>query len=140
MNISELGRRAGTTTGALRFYERSGVLPAARKHANGYRTYDETDLCRVRVLVSLRALGLSLDESGQLAVLCAAGQCDAMAADLRPRIAARRIEVAAARAELDHLDIELVNLEQALECGQPQATLCLERREPDAAMRLSVRA
>jgi len=141
VRISELARRAGTTAGAIRFYERSGVLPPAGKRANGYRSYGEADLCRLRVLVSLRGLGLPLDESSELAAMCAAGRCDDMASDLRARIVARRAELAAARAELDHVDGELANLERALDGGEPQATLCLERRDPDAAaLRLPVRS
>ena len=141
MNVSELAREAGTSPGTVRFHERQGVLPAARREGNGYRLYDDVDLCRLRVLVSLRGLGLSVIESGQLASQCAAGQCDDMCSDLLPRLASRRAEIAAARAELEHLDAELVRLEGAIDRGAPNATLCLERRDGDAAsMRLPVRA
>ena len=119
MNVSELAREAGTSPGTVRFYERQGVLPAARREGNGYRLYDDVDLCRLRVLVSLRGLGLSVIESGQLASQCAAGQCDDMCSDLLPRLASRRAEIAAARAELEHLDAELVRLEGAIDRGTP---------------------
>jgi DNA-binding transcriptional MerR regulator len=113
--------------------------PAER--AMGTARYDDVDLCRLRVLVSLRGLGLSVIESGQLASQCAAGQCDDMCSDLLPRLASRRAEIAAARVELEHLDAELVRLEGAIDRGAPTATLCLERRDGDAAsMRLPVRA
>ncbi|MGZ6259163.1 MAG: MerR family transcriptional regulator [Candidatus Limnocylindrales bacterium] len=128
MNVSELARRAGVAPGTIRFYERAGVLPDAQRQANGYRRYDEPDLCRLRVVVSLRALGLALEESGRLADQCATGRCDDMATDLLPRLIARRVEVATARAELDHLDRELARLEASFRAGEPSATLDLERR------------
>ena len=135
MNVSELARRAGVAPGTIRFYERAGILPSAARQANGYRRYAELDLCRLRVLVSLRALGLALDESGRLADQCASGRCDEMATDLLPRLVARRAEVAAAHAELDHLDRELARLEDSLLRGEPSASLDLEGRMPVSATR-----
>jgi hypothetical protein len=43
-----------------------------------------------------------------------------------PRILQRRAEVAAARTELDHLDRELADLEQALKHGDAKPRLCCE--------------
>jgi MerR family transcriptional regulator, copper efflux regulator len=120
MKVSELARRAGIAPSALRFYEAEGVLPRAARGPSGYRDYDDVDLCRVRVVVSLRSLGLDLHEAGRLAGLCGEGRCDEMAVDLLPRIVARRSEVASARAELDHLDAELASLERKLRGEQPQ--------------------
>lgn len=131
MRISELARRVGVTAKTIRFYESEGVLPAAARAPNGYREYSEADLCRVRVVTSLRSLGIGLNEAARLADLCAIGRCEEMASDLLLRIAARRTEAAAARAELDHLDAELVGLKHALRTGQPRSALCLERRNAD---------
>jgi MerR family transcriptional regulator, copper efflux regulator len=125
MKVSELARRSGTTAKAIRFYEAEGVLPAPPRAPNGYREYDEFDLCRTRVLVSLRSLGIPLNESGRLATLCAADRCDEMSTQLLERVRDRRAAVAAARAELDHLERELGNLEAALDGGRPKTNLCL---------------
>lgn len=141
MKVSELARRSGVAASAIRFYESAGVLPAPPRRPNGYREYGEQDLCRIRVLASLRALGLELDESARLADLCSNGRCDEMEEALLPRIAERRAELAAARAEIDHVDEELVRLERAIRSAEPQPTLCLEnqeRRFADARLRLPV--
>ncbi|MGX1673337.1 redoxin family protein [Streptomyces sp. NPDC055400] len=53
MQISELARRAGVTTKAVRYYESLGLLTPGRL-ANGYRDYDEHD---VRLTQEIRALG-----------------------------------------------------------------------------------
>lgn len=133
MKVSELARRAGTTPTAIRFYEAEGILPAPVRAGNGYRDYGEDDLCRVRVLSALRTLGLDLREAGRLAGMCADGRCDAMALNLLPQIVARRAEVAAARAELDHLDGQLADLEGMLRLQEPQTDFCTQEGSDDAA-------
>ncbi len=140
MKVSELARAAGVTPATVRFYEAQGILPGAARRSNGYRDYDADDLCRLRLVVTLRGLGLDLPESGRLAALCSSGRCDEMAGDLLERLTERQHEVAAARAELEHLEAELANLERVLREGRPHATLCLERRRTDdPAVRLPVR-
>ncbi len=125
MKVSELAQQAGTSAKTIRFYEAEGILPAPPRQGNGYRDYDEEDLCRVRLVVALRALGLDLPESGRLASLCSTGQCDDMSAAFAARIRERRASVAAAIAELRHLDEELATLQRTLETGEPQETFCL---------------
>jgi len=128
VKVSDLAERAGVTPSAIRFYETQGILPEASRAENGYRQYDDVDLCRLRVLVALRGLGLDLPESGRLAAMCAADDCKGMADRLTGRLADRRREVAAARVELDHLDTELAALERALTSDQPRNALC-QRKE-----------
>lgn len=67
--------------------------------------------------------------------MCGDGRCDDMAVDLLPRIVARRLEVANARAELDHLDAKLAILERTLRCGNPRFMLAFdaERNVYDAS-------
>src|ERR1019366_1779267 len=107
MNVSEIAHEVGIATSAVRFYERRGVLPRPSRQANGYREYTADDLCRLRLVVSLRQLGLELSVAGQLADMCLAGQCDLMTRDLRPLIATQRVALARTRAELDALDRQL---------------------------------
>jgi DNA-binding transcriptional MerR regulator len=124
MNVSELARRAGVTAKAVRFYESSGAIPAATRAANGYRSYTEDDLCQLRLIVSLRGMGLPLAESGRLASLCVADKCDVMATELLPLVRERRSAVAAQRRELDHLERELAAVESALKGESPKLNLC----------------
>lgn len=119
MKVSELARRAGIAASALRFYEAEGLLPPARRTATGYRDYDDADLCRVRLIVSLRSLGLDLRAASRLARQCGDGHCDDMVDDLQPLLGAKRQEIAAARADLDRLDARLAALEEALRSGEP---------------------
>ena len=70
MKVSELARRVGIAPSAVRFYEEVGVLPAARRRDNGYRDYGPDELARLRLVVSLRRLGLAPVDAGRLAALC----------------------------------------------------------------------
>jgi DNA-binding transcriptional MerR regulator len=86
----EIAREVGIAPSAIRFYERKGIMRRARRHANGYREYTDEDLCRLRIVVSLRQLGLDLPVAGRLASLCQRGRCDAMARDLLPLVSTQR--------------------------------------------------
>ena len=117
MKVSDLATRAGTTAKTIRFYEAEGVLPAAPRTENGYREYGDDDLCRLRLVVTLRSLGIDLTESGRLAELCATGHCDVMAGDLSQRITDRRREIHATISELRHLERELTRVERSIAAG-----------------------
>jgi DNA-binding transcriptional MerR regulator len=130
MKVSELARQAGITPTAVRFYESEGILPAPGRSAAGYREYGDRDVCRVRVLVSLRSLGLDLREAGRLAEQCSTGHCDEMAENLLPQIVVRRAEVAAARVELDHLDAKLAALESTLRAGGIECVVEAQKGAP----------
>ena len=129
MKVSELAERAGTSAKTIRFYESEGILPAPPREANGYRSYDDSDVCRTRVVVSLRGLGIDLSEAGRLATMCASGRCDDTMTDLAARVPERRREVAAAIAELQHVDAELASIERALAAGQSLPSLCTRKED-----------
>ena len=59
MKISELAKRTGVSTHALRHYERLGLLEPVR-HANGYRNYTETMRREVVFIAMSRKIGFSL--------------------------------------------------------------------------------
>ncbi|AYF78508.1 MerR family transcriptional regulator [Nocardia yunnanensis] len=65
MLISELSRRTGVSTRALRHYDRSGLLEAGRR-SNGYREFPESSVERVRRIRALLAVGLDLSAVGEL--------------------------------------------------------------------------
>ncbi|HEY5436925.1 MAG TPA: MerR family transcriptional regulator [Candidatus Limnocylindrales bacterium] len=109
MRIAELARRAGVAASAVRWYEQAGVLPAPPRRDNGYREYADADLARLRLVVSLRRLGLGPEDAGRLARLCLDhGEIDG---DLVPLLAEQREAIARQRADLDRLEGELADLE-----------------------------
>lgn len=52
---------------AVRFYERRGLLPMARRSESGYRLFDEQDLRRLEFIRRAKLLGLSVRKIGELA-------------------------------------------------------------------------
>ncbi len=109
MKVSEFADRVGIAPSAVRWYEEVGVLPPGRRAANGYRQYDEEDVARLRLVVSLRRLGVGPEDAGRLARLCL--EHGAVDTDLLPMLAAQRAAIGRQRADLDRLDGELDDLE-----------------------------
>jgi MerR family transcriptional regulator, redox-sensitive transcriptional activator SoxR len=61
MTIGDVARRAGVRSSAIRFYERSGVLPPARR-ASGQRRYDQAVLKQLAVVTLAREAGFTIRE------------------------------------------------------------------------------
>ncbi|UUW91334.1 MerR family transcriptional regulator [Pimelobacter simplex] len=57
MRISELADAAGVSVATLKYYQREGLLPPARKVAARLAEYDDTHLRRLRLLRVLREVG-----------------------------------------------------------------------------------
>lgn len=62
MRIGDAAAAAGTTPRALRFYEQRGLLPPPARTASGQREYGPAEVDRVRVIRSLLALGLTVED------------------------------------------------------------------------------
>jgi DNA-binding transcriptional MerR regulator len=62
MHSGELGHAAGVSTDALRFYERSGLLPRPERSQAGYRLYSPEALHRVRMIRGALSVGFSVAE------------------------------------------------------------------------------
>lgn len=63
MQISELARRTGTSTKAVRYYEHLGLLAPARL-GNGYRDYSDEHVQIVEEIRALAAIGISPSKAG----------------------------------------------------------------------------
>jgi len=109
VNVSELAGRAGVAPSAVRWYESAGILPPATRRPNGYREYGADDLARLRLVVSLRRLGLGPVDAGLLARQCL--ERGATDLDLGPLIASQRAAIERRRDDLDRLEGELIDLE-----------------------------
>src|SRR5882672_2491867 len=59
IGAAECARRTGLTVRALRVYERHGLIEPARS-GKGWRCYGPRELQRLNVIVTLKALGMTL--------------------------------------------------------------------------------
>lgn len=106
MRIGELANAVGLPSQTIRFYERKGLLPAPERGANGYRTYDESTLARLRFVQTAQAAGLTLAEIGTIIDLRDDGNvpCAHVATLIHSKLAdvrARLRDLAALEAELE---------------------------------------
>ncbi|MEV4919341.1 MerR family transcriptional regulator [Streptomyces tirandamycinicus] len=62
LTIGELAERAGVTVKTVRFYSDRGLLPESGRSTGGHRRYGSEALDRLRLIRSLRELGLPLPE------------------------------------------------------------------------------
>lgn len=62
IKIGELAREADVHIETLRFYERKGLLSAAKRTEKGYRLYERDDITRVRFIKHAQRVGFSLKE------------------------------------------------------------------------------
>lgn len=108
MRIGELSSLTNCPITRIRFYEEKGLMPPARRSANGQRIYGEADVERLRFITSCRSNNMPLDciawflafESKE------APQCE----ELRSKIAFYLDKVARQREDLDRLESHLRSL------------------------------
>lgn len=60
--VGDIAKLTGLTVRTLRFYDQISLFSPSGQTESGHRLYDESDLSRLQQLLSLRELGLSLDE------------------------------------------------------------------------------
>jgi len=93
MKIGELAAATGLAPSAIRFYEQSGLLPAAQRAANGYRSYSVEAVERLRYIQLAQALGFTLDTLRAGLVTRGTQSKDEMQDEMLQRLDARLVEV-----------------------------------------------
>jgi MerR family transcriptional regulator, redox-sensitive transcriptional activator SoxR len=63
LTISDVSRRSGVASSALRFYEERGLISSVRA-GSGHRRYPRSVLRRIAVIVFAQRIGLALEEIG----------------------------------------------------------------------------
>ena len=63
LTISEVSRRSGVASSALRFYEERGLISSVRA-GSGHRRYPRSVLRRIAFIVFAQRIGLTLEEIG----------------------------------------------------------------------------
>ncbi|NRF69906.1 MerR family transcriptional regulator [Aquincola sp. S2] len=66
LKVGELAKRSGLTVRTLHHYDSIGLLRPSGRSDGGYRLYDRSDVARLHGIQALRALGLPLEDIGQL--------------------------------------------------------------------------
>ncbi len=62
MKIGELAKKTGIAAHTIRFYESKGLLPKAKRGANGYRYYGQDASERLTLIQFTQRMGFTLEE------------------------------------------------------------------------------
>jgi MerR family transcriptional regulator, copper efflux regulator len=62
IRIGDLSKRAGVTPRTVRYYESIGLIPPGEREGQGQHYYAEETVARLRKIIQLKKLRLSLDE------------------------------------------------------------------------------
>lgn len=133
LSIGALAQATGTKVETVRYYERSGLMPAPTRTGGNYRAYKRAHLDRLSFIRRARELGFSLDEVREL--LRVSDQPDAPCEEV-DRIARAHLEAIERKiADLAALGAELRQL-----IGQCQHGTVAECRVIEALAPQSFRA
>nr|AXV46725.1 MerR family transcriptional regulator [Arthrobacter sp.] len=66
MHIGDLAEATGLSQRTIRHYDEVGLLPATTRSEGGFRIYTDSDLQRMLVIRSMKPLGFTLEEMGDL--------------------------------------------------------------------------
>lgn len=123
--IAEVAELTSVSATAIRYYEDAGLLRPPPRAANGYRTYGEHDVARLRFVNRARSLGLGTDDLRELVEVWEGDDCSSVADRLRGLVADRLRETQQQIAELAARASELQQLAVRLH-GEPHVGACVE--------------
>ena len=69
MNIGDAAKASGVSAKMIRYYEQTGLIPAAGRAASGYRTYTTTEVQMLRFVRRARDLGFTVERIAELLAL-----------------------------------------------------------------------
>lgn len=134
LTIGKLANRGGVNVQTIRYYERSGLLPAPSRTASGYRLYADDAVRRLSFIRQAQFLGFSLSEIQEL--LSLRMESGTTCADIRQRAQHKIVAVDRKIEDLRRIKSALTKLAaacrgngptsdcpilEALESGKPQS-------------------
>lgn len=121
MKIGDLAKRSGVAPSRIRFYERVGLLKAAERQTNGYRTYPPETAVILNLIDTAQKAGFSLEEiRGLLPSETGAWAHDALLATLRRKVEelqALEARLALSRTQLAALIADIESKPDDIDCA-----------------------
>jgi DNA-binding transcriptional MerR regulator len=72
--IGEVAAKSGVSRKALRLYEKTGIIPPARRTGSGYRVYGPETMALLTFVTQAQRLGFRLDEIKRIVALRRSGR------------------------------------------------------------------
>ena len=111
MNISDVAKKTGLTSKAIRFYEQKGLVMPPLRGENGYRSYNQQHLNELTLLRQARQVGFNLEECGELVNLF--NDPARHSADVKARTLQKVAEIERHISELQAMRTQLLTLAEA---------------------------
>jgi len=111
MNISDVAKKTGLTSKAIRFYEQKGLVTPPLRGENGYRSYSQQHLNELTLLRQARQVGFNLEECGELVNLF--NDPARHSADVKARTLQKVAEIERHISELQAMRTQLLTLAEA---------------------------
>lgn len=120
VNISDVAKKTGLTSKAIRFYEEKGLVTPPLRGENGYRTYGQQHLNELTLLRQARQVGFNLEECGELVNLF--NDPGRHSADVKKRTLEKVAEIEHHISELQSMRTQLLAL--AASCPGDDSAEC----------------
>lgn len=120
MNISDVAKKTGLTSKAIRFYEEKGLVTLPARSENGYRSYSVKHIEELTLLRQARQVGFTLDECRELLALF--HNPDRHSADVKARTLEKAAEIGRHIDELQKMQARLLDL--AAQCPGDAGANC----------------
>ncbi|HEY4080747.1 MAG TPA: Cd(II)/Pb(II)-responsive transcriptional regulator [Burkholderiaceae bacterium] len=139
MRIGELSQATGVDIETIRFYEKSGLLPAPARSSNGYRHYGQQQLENLAFIRHCRALDISLADIAKLMASLSThdaarlaevdGLVDAQLSKVRARLASmkaleQQLVALKSHCDADHAHHSCGILEELVAAARGEACAC----------------
>lgn len=127
LNIGEVAHGLNLNPQTIYFYERKGLIPSVARDQNGYRLFSEEDIKRLSLIVTLKGLGMTLEEIKEILNLKDNHRltCEEVAHELQEKILQLNTKISqltTLRNELSHLLQECCTREKS-QCSSGECTL-----------------
>ncbi len=92
LTVNQLARQGGIAPHVVRFDARIGLIRPSRRHDNGYRLFDKSEVARLGFIRAAKHLAFTLNEIRQIMPRADSGSspCPDLRASMRERIANNR--------------------------------------------------
>src|SRR5580700_2868175 len=105
LQIGRVAQKTGLSVDAIRFYEKSGLLPRPARTPGGYRLYEEREVADLEFIQKAQQLGFSLNEIRELFSI--QRNPNEICVHVRDLIAQKLTVVQAKITDLQKLELEL---------------------------------
>lgn len=145
MTIGELARHTGVSSDTIRYYERIGLMPRARRTPGGYRDYPEGAGHRITVIRNAAQLGFPLREIARVLRIRDAGGAPCrqvrdyareLVGEIERRISALQADRKAMLAMIERWDEKLAMTGPDTRAGLLEGTVIAARRPQAKQTRL----